>query len=76
MHRRTAFTAAAVALHLDLFRQLMAALPSPLLDLGERRRELASLFSWAIPTDAARFRRRPPALALRRAFEASPARIR
>ena len=24
-----------------------------LLDLGERRRELASLFSWAIPTDAA-----------------------
>ena len=39
--------------YLDLFRQLMAAHPSPLLDLGERRRELASLFSWAIPTDAA-----------------------
>ena len=39
--------------YLDLFRHLMAALPSPLLDLGERRRELASLFSWAIPTDAA-----------------------
>jgi hypothetical protein len=38
---------------LDLFRHLMAARPSPLLDLGERRRELASLFSWAIPTDAA-----------------------
>ncbi len=39
--------------YLDLFRQLMAALPSPLIELGERRRELASLFSWAIPTDAA-----------------------
>ncbi|HWM42211.1 MAG TPA: hypothetical protein VNP36_07225, partial [Burkholderiales bacterium] len=39
--------------YLDLFRRLMAARPSPLLDLGERRRELASLFSWAIPTDAA-----------------------
>jgi hypothetical protein len=38
---------------LDLFRQLMASRPSPLLDLAERRRELASLFSWAIPTDAA-----------------------
>ena len=31
----------------------MASRRSPLLDLGERRRELASLFSWAIPTDAA-----------------------
>lgn len=39
--------------YLDLFRHLMASRPSPLLDLGERRRELASLFSWAIPTDAA-----------------------
>ena len=29
----------------------MAARPSPLLDLAERRRELASLFSWAIPTE-------------------------
>jgi hypothetical protein len=37
---------------LDLFRLLTAA-PSPLLDLGERRLELASLFSWAIPTEAA-----------------------
>jgi hypothetical protein len=39
--------------YLDLFRHLMASRPSPLLDLGERRRELASVFSWAIPTDAA-----------------------
>ena len=39
--------------YLDLFRRLMASRPSPLLDLDERRRELASLFSWAIPTDAA-----------------------
>lgn len=39
--------------YLDLFRRLMATRPSPLLDLAERRRELASLFSWAIPTDAA-----------------------
>jgi len=39
--------------YLELFRHLMAARPSPLLDLGERRRELASIFSWAIPTDAA-----------------------
>src|SRR5688500_2366857 len=39
--------------YLDLFRHLMASRPSALLDLGERRRELASLFSWAIPTDAA-----------------------
>jgi hypothetical protein len=31
----------------------MASRPSPLLDLGKRRRELASLFSWAVPTDAA-----------------------
>lgn len=38
---------------LDLFRHLVTARPSPLLDLAERRRELASLFSWAIPTDAA-----------------------
>jgi len=38
---------------LDLYRDLMAARPSPLLDLAERRRELASLFSWAIPTDGA-----------------------
>jgi hypothetical protein len=38
--------------HLDLFRALTAS-PSALLDLGERRRELASLFSWAVPTDAA-----------------------
>ena len=37
---------------LELFR-LLTASPSPLLDLAERRRELASLFSWAIPTDAA-----------------------
>lgn len=39
--------------YLALFRNLITASPSPLLDLGERRRELASLFSWAIPTDAA-----------------------
>ena len=39
--------------YLELFESLMAAPPSPLLDLGERRRELASLFSWAIPIDAA-----------------------
>src|SRR6185503_19623349 len=39
--------------YLDLFRELMMRRPSPLLDLDERRRELASLFSWAIPTDAA-----------------------
>jgi len=38
---------------LELFRLLTTASPSPLLDLGERRRELASLFSWAIPTEAA-----------------------
>jgi hypothetical protein len=38
--------------YLDLVRQLTAS-PSPLLDLAERRRELASLFSWAIPTDTA-----------------------
>ena len=37
---------------LSLFSELMAA-PSPLLDLAQRRRELASLFSWAIPTDEA-----------------------
>jgi hypothetical protein len=36
----------------DLYRLLMAA-PTRLLDLEERRRELASLFSWAIPTEAA-----------------------
>jgi hypothetical protein len=39
--------------YLELFRGLMMSRPSPLLDLAERRRELASLFSWAIPTDAA-----------------------
>jgi hypothetical protein len=39
--------------YLDLFRGLMMSRPSPLLDLSERRRELASLFSWAIPTGAA-----------------------
>lgn len=37
---------------LDLFRLLMAS-PPRLTDLEERRRELASLFSWAIPTEAA-----------------------
>jgi hypothetical protein len=37
---------------LELFR-LLTASPSRLLDLAERRRELASLFSWAIPTEAA-----------------------
>jgi hypothetical protein len=39
--------------YLALYWRLMAAHPSPLLDLAERRRELASLFSWAIPTGAA-----------------------
>jgi hypothetical protein len=39
--------------YLELFRHLMASRPTPLLDLAERRRELASLFSWAIPTGAA-----------------------
>jgi len=39
--------------YLELYRHLMAAKPSPLLDVAERRRELASLFSWAIPTDTA-----------------------
>ena len=39
--------------YLELYRHLMAAKPSPLLDVAQRRRELASLFSWAIPTDAA-----------------------
>jgi len=39
--------------YLDLYRHLMASKASPLLDVAERRRELASLFSWAIPTDAA-----------------------
>lgn len=39
--------------YLELFGHLMASRPSPLLDLAERRRELASLLSWAIPTDAA-----------------------
>lgn len=38
--------------YLELFRLLMSS-PSRLLDLEERRRELASLFSWAIPTEAA-----------------------
>jgi hypothetical protein len=38
---------------LELFRHLMAAKPSLLLDFAERRRELASLFSWAVPSDAA-----------------------
>jgi hypothetical protein len=37
---------------LELFQILMEA-PARLLDLDERRRELASLFSWAIPTEAA-----------------------
>jgi hypothetical protein len=37
---------------LELYRLLMAS-PSTLLDLSERRRELASVFSWAIPTEAA-----------------------
>jgi hypothetical protein len=39
--------------YLELFKSLTLARPSPLLDLAERRRELASLFSWAIPSDAA-----------------------
>jgi hypothetical protein len=38
--------------YLDLVTFLMAS-PSPVLDLGERRRELASLFSWAIPSERA-----------------------
>jgi hypothetical protein len=38
--------------YLELFRLLMTV-PGRLLDLAERRRELASLFSWAIPTEAA-----------------------
>jgi hypothetical protein len=38
--------------YLELFRLLMSA-PPRLLDLEQRRRELASLFAWAIPTDAA-----------------------
>ena len=38
--------------YLDLATVLVAS-PSPLLDLGERRRELASLFSWAIPNEQA-----------------------
>jgi hypothetical protein len=37
---------------LSLF-ELISAAPSPLLDLAERRREMASLFCWAIPTEAA-----------------------
>src|ERR1043166_8311584 len=37
---------------LELFEMLMTA-PARLLDLEERRRELASLFSWAIPNEAA-----------------------
>lgn len=37
---------------LELFRLLTTA-PTRLVDLEERRRELASLFSWAIPTDEA-----------------------
>ena len=37
---------------LELFQVLMTA-PARLLDLEARRRELASLFSWAIPNDAA-----------------------
>jgi len=39
--------------YLELFRHLMGSRPTPLIDLAERRRELASLFSWAIPTGAA-----------------------
>lgn len=38
--------------YFELFR-LLTASPSRLMDLDERRRELASLFSWAVPTDAA-----------------------
>ena len=38
--------------YLELFR-LLAGSPARLLDLEERRRELASLYSWAIPTEAA-----------------------
>jgi hypothetical protein len=39
--------------YLALVELLTAPGGSPLLDLAERRRELASLFSWAIPSDAA-----------------------
>jgi hypothetical protein len=39
--------------YLTLAELLTAAGTSPLLELGERRRELAQLFSWAIPTDEA-----------------------
>ena len=39
--------------YLDLFTLLTAPGASPLLDLAERRRELAPLFSWAIPSDPA-----------------------
>jgi hypothetical protein len=39
--------------HRRLFELLTATGGSPLLDLAERRRELASLFSWAIPTEEA-----------------------
>ena len=38
--------------YLELVTRLLAA-PSPMLDLAERRRELASLFSWAIPSEPA-----------------------
>jgi hypothetical protein len=38
--------------YLELVTQLLAA-PSAVLDLAERRRELASLFSWAIPNQPA-----------------------
>jgi hypothetical protein len=39
--------------YLALFALLTTAGASPLLDLGERRRELASLFSWAVPSEEA-----------------------
>jgi hypothetical protein len=39
--------------YLALFGVLTAPEASPLLDLAERRRELASLFSWAVPSDEA-----------------------
>lgn len=39
--------------YLDIFERLIAARPARLLDLAERRRELAARFSWAVPTDAA-----------------------
>jgi hypothetical protein len=38
--------------YLELVTQLLTA-ASPVFDLGERRRELSSLFSWAIPSEPA-----------------------